>query len=224
MESKIKLKSNKIIPSLVFEKKLWSLGIETIAGIDEVGRGAWAGPLSVGVAIVPFAKRVYGIRDSKMLNESQRQSIFPRVSSWCLDWAVGHASPKECDDLGMSRAQKLATCRALDQLKLIPEHVLIDGKWDFVDFGDEKTTKIIKGDAKCLSIATASILAKVTRDQIMINYDSQFPQYGFASNKGYPSTGHKTALKKWGMLPIHRQSWSFAKNFSDSKVINSTIN
>ncbi len=211
---KIKTKSTKVIPSLVFEKQLWDLGIGIVAGIDEVGRGAWAGPLSVGVAIVPFDKRIYGIRDSKMLNESQRQNIFPKVSSWCLDWAVGHVSPKECDDLGISKAQKLATSRALAQLKISPEHVLIDGKWDFVDFGDNKTTKIIKGDAKCLSIAAASILAKVTRDQIMINYHSQFPQYGFASNKGYPSTVHKNALKKWGLLAIHRKSWSFAKDLS----------
>lgn len=224
MDSKIKLKSTKVVPSLVFEKNLWDLGIQTVAGIDEVGRGAWAGPLSVGVAVVPFTKRVYGVRDSKMLNESQRQSLFPKISNWCLDWAVGHVSPKECDDLGMSKAQKLAASRALAQLKVPPEHVLIDGKWDFIGLGDDKTTKIIKGDAKCLSIAAASVLAKVTRDQIMINYHDEFPQYGFASNKGYPSPVHKNALKRWGMASIHRQSWSFAKDLSNYKFINAAIN
>jgi ribonuclease HII len=178
-----------------------------VAGVDEVGRGSWAGPLTIGVAVVPRDRRVYKIRDSKMLTEVEREALFERIASWCEAWAVGHASPQECDELGMSEAQRLATRRAMGALALEPRHVLIDGKWDFVGTGN--TVRIVKGDQTSLSIAAASILAKVTRDRIMRAASEEFPMYNFEANKGYPCPVHKAALQAWGPSSIHRRSWAF---------------
>jgi len=198
-------------PNLKYEKYLWEEGVRYVAGIDEVGKGAWAGPLTIVAAIVPQEKRIYKVRDSKLLKEPERESLFSKISKWCVTWAVGHASNDECDELGMSESQKLAARRAIEGLSIVPEHYLIDGKWDFVGHavGATKVTKIIKGDTKCLSIASASILAKVVRDRMMRNFDKQYPDYYFASNKGYPSPQHIEALQQWGPTSIHRKSWAF---------------
>ena len=196
------------VPSLTRERALWAEGFEVVVGVDEVGRGSWAGPISVGAAVLPRDRRVYGVRDSKMLTESERERLFPRLAAWCATWAVGHASQQECDDLGMSAAQKLAARRAIDGLGVTPDALLIDGLWDFVG-GIPKVTRIVKGDAKCLSIATASILAKVTRDRIMRAEAEHFPAYDFDLNKGYPCPRHKAALAAWGPTSIHRRAWVF---------------
>ncbi len=194
-------------PGLTFERKLWDAGTETVVGIDEVGRGAWAGPLTVGVAIIPKDRRIYKLRDSKMLTEEEREAIFERLASWCERWAVGHATPEECDELGMSDAQRLAADRALANLGVEPDRVLLDGNWDFVSRGT--TEAIVRGDSKSLSIAAASILAKVTRDRIMRGLAHHFPYYSFEDNKGYPCPRHKAALQGWGPSSIHRRSWVF---------------
>jgi ribonuclease HII len=178
-----------------------------VVGVDEVGRGAWAGPLSVGAAVLAPGRRVYGVRDSKMLTERRREELFDRLAAWCLAWSVGHVSPEECDRLGMSAAQKLAARRAIDGLGLVPDRVLVDGNWDFV--GGGITTRIIKGDATCLSIATASVLAKVSRDRMMRAEADHFPAYSFESNKGYPCARHEAALQAWGPTSIHRRRWAF---------------
>jgi len=194
---------------------LWAEGFKVVVGVDEVGRGSWAGPISVGAAVLPRHRRVYGVRDSKMLAEPERERLFPRLTSWCAAWAVGHASQQECDDLGMSVAQKLAARRAIDGLGVVPDAVLIDGLWDFVTSSgvySGKVTRIVKGDAKCLSIATASILAKVTRDRIMRAEAEHFPAYDFDLNKGYPCPRHKAALAAWGPTSIHRRAWVFMDN------------
>src|SRR5213078_5418520 len=112
--------------------ELWAQGHEVIVGVDEVGRGAWAGPLTVGAAVLPSDRRVYKIRDSKMLTEPEREALFDRIASWCIAWAVGHASQDECDTLGMSAAQKLAADRALVALGVPVDKVVLDGNWDFV--------------------------------------------------------------------------------------------
>ena len=197
-------------PSLTFERASWDVGHDVVVGVDEVGRGAWAGPISVGAAVLPQDRRVYGVRDSKMLTEAERERLFDRVASWCRAWAVGHASQAECDALGMTAAQKLAARRAFDGLGLVPDHVLIDGRWDFVGAGS--TERIVRGDATCLSIAAASILAKVTRDRIMRTEAPHFPAYDFDLNKGYPCPRHKMALKAWGPTTIHRRTWVFMES------------
>ena len=196
-----------VVPSLSTERELWDEGAEIIVGVDEVGRGSWAGPISVGAALLPRDKRVRKVRDSKMLTEPEREHLFPRLASWCAAWAVGHASQQECDDLGMSAAQKLAARRAMESLGVTPDVVLVDGNWDFV--GGVRVKRLIKGDARCLSIATASVLAKVTRDRIMRAEAEHFPAYDFEFNKGYPCPRHKAALAAWGPTSIHRRAWVF---------------
>ena len=194
-------------PGLAVERALWAAGHEVVVGVDEVGRGSWAGPLSVGAAVVPRDRRVYKIRDSKMLTEPEREALFDRVAEWCVTWAVGHASQVECDELGMSAAQKLAARRAIEGLGVEPDQVLIDGSWDFVGSGN--TRRIVKGDATCLSISAASILAKVTRDRIMRAEAPNYPGYDFELNKGYPCPRHKAAIQGMGPTAIHRRSWVF---------------
>ncbi|MEA1904219.1 MAG: ribonuclease HII, partial [Actinomycetota bacterium] len=192
-------------PGLSIEKDLWGDGSSLVVGVDEVGRGAWAGPLTVGTAVIPKDKRVYKIRDSKMLTEDEREALFERIANWCTDWSIGHASNEECDELGMSAAQKLAAKRALDGLDVEPQHVLVDGNWDFI--GGART--IVRGDRISLSIAAASILAKVTRDRMMRGHAEDFPGYNFEANKGYPCPIHKAALQAMGPSTIHRRSWVF---------------
>jgi ribonuclease HII len=194
-------------PTLTVERALWAEGYEVVVGVDEVGRGSWAGPIMVGAAVLPQDRRVYRVRDSKLLTEAARERIFDRVAGWCTAWAVGGASQVECDTLGMSAAQKLAARRAIEGLGVTPDHVLIDGNWDFVGLGS--TRRIIRGDATCLSISAASILAKVTRDRLMRAESIHYPGYDFDLNKGYPCPRHKMALQAWGPTAIHRRSWVF---------------
>jgi ribonuclease HII len=202
--------ARQVVPSLRIERALWAEGHEVVVGVDEVGRGAWAGPISVGAAVLPQDKRVYKVRDSKMLTERERERLFDRIASWCVTWAVGHATQIECDMLGMSEAQRLAAKRAITGLGVTPDRVLIDGKWDFVGTGN--TQRLVKGDARCLSIAAASVLAKVTRDRMMREEAPHFPGYDFDLNKGYPCPRHKMALKAWGPTSIHRRTWVFMEH------------
>jgi ribonuclease HII len=195
-------------PTLSVEKELWASGAEVVVGLDEVGRGAWAGPLSIGAVVLPRDRRVYGVRDSKQLTEARREQLFDRVGEWCAAWSVGHASHQECDDLGMSEAQRLAARRALEGLGVEPDVVLLDGTWDFVG-GGRRVRTIVKGDATCLSISAASILAKVTRDRWMREQADSYPGYDFERNKGYHCPRHKLALKGYGPTAIHRRTWAF---------------
>jgi len=207
---RVRRANRRTAPSLGIERRFWDEGHEVIVGVDEVGRGAWAGPISVGAALLPRDRRVYKVRDSKMLTEPEREALYDRLASWCVSWSVGHASQAECDELGMSAAQRLAAQRALGGLGVEPDMVLIDGKWDFVSTpGGVKTERLVKGDARCLSIATASILAKVTRDRLMRLEAPHFPAYEFEHNKGYPCPRHKAALAAWGPSTIHRRTWIF---------------
>jgi ribonuclease HII len=204
-------------PGLGRERALWAAGHEVVVGLDEVGKGSWAGPLTVGAAVVPKDRRVNKIRDSKMLSEAERESLFDRIATWCDTWAVGHASQQECDELGMSDAQRLATRRALDGLGVTVDRVLLDGNWDFV--GGGIADRIVKGDASCLSIAAASILAKVSRDRIMRDLARHYPGYDFDRNKGYPCPRHKAALQAYGPSAIHRRSWAFMDDLPFTGVV-----
>jgi len=194
-------------PGLRLERGQWELGCGVVAGIDEVGRGAWAGPLTLAAVVVPRDKRLYKVRDSKMLTESERELMHDRVVDWAEHVSVAHATQEECDELGMSAAQKLAAQRALAGLGTHVDHVLVDGNWDFVE--TVPTTMIVKGDAVSLSIAAASIVAKVTRDRMMRNWHKDYPAYSFAGNKGYPCPRHKAALAAYGPSAIHRRRWVF---------------
>lgn len=198
------------VPTLNIERDLWAGGHDVVVGVDEVGRGSWAGPLVVGAAVLPRDRRVNGVRDSKVLAEHQRERLFARVADWCRAWAVGAASQVECDELGMAAAQRLAAARAIDGLGITPDQVLVDGNWDFVGRGC--TQRVIKGDAACLSIAAASILAKVSRDRIMRAEAVHYPGYDFEANKGYPCPRHKMALQAYGPTAIHRRSWIFMEH------------
>ena len=180
---------------------MWEQGWHVVTGVDEVGKGAWAGPLTVGAQQL----RVANLVDPAVLGND-------RGADWCEAWAVGHASHAECDELGMSDAQRLATRRALDGLGVHADRVLVDGKWDFVGVG--RSVTIVKGERVSLSIAAASILAKVTRDRMMLELDEQFPGYWFGENKGYPCHRHRSALQMLGPSSIHRRSWAFMDNLS----------
>jgi len=194
-------------PGVRHERALWESGVGVVVGMDEVGKGAWAGPLTVGAAVIPKDRRIYKVRDSKLLTEDEREELFERIARWCDAWSVGHASHAECDELGMSEAQRLAARRALDGLGVPAERVLLDGKWDFV--GGGRATTIVRGERESLSIAAASILAKVTRDRIMREMDEHFPAFCFSENKGYPCHRHRAALQMLGPTTIHRRSWAF---------------
>lgn len=200
-------------PTRSIERDLWSAGHEVIVGIDEVGRGSWAGPLMVGAAVLPRDRRVNGVRDSKMLTEIGRESMFDRVAGWCDAWAVGGASHVECDELGMAAAQKLAAKRAIDGLGVTVDAAVVDGKWNFVSPHIGHVEMRIKADAICLSVAAASILAKVTRDRIMREHSADYPHWHFDTNKGYPCPLHKTALQGYGPSAIHRRSWVFMDHY-----------
>jgi ribonuclease HII len=230
---------------LSHERGLWGAGHRVVAGIDEVGRGAWAGPLSVGVVVLCDSPRRIpkGLRDSKQLTEETREAMFDRVAAWCAGWAVGHAGPEECDRLGMTAALRLATRRALDQLApdLVPDAVVLDGTFDFVSppqvpqlFDAQGEVEpdavcdgsgavdgpvwappvktVIGGDARCASVAAASVLAKVTRDRIMRATADSYPPFDFERNKGYPSPAHQRALCGYGLSAVHRRSWAFVDN------------
>jgi ribonuclease HII len=200
-------------PTRTLEKELWADGHEIVVGIDEVGRGAWAGPLMVGAAVLPRGTRVNGVRDSKMLTEANRERIFDRVAGWCQAWAVGAASQEECDELGMADAQRLAARRAIDGLSVRPDAAVVDGKWNFLTGQVPHVEMRVKADMSCLAVAAASILAKVTRDRIMRDLSSSYPHWSFDTNKGYPCPQHKAALQGYGPSAIHRRTWVFMDHY-----------
>ncbi len=177
-------------PGTRTERQLWDEGHRVVVGIDEVGRGAWAGPLTLAAVVIPRERRLTKVRDSKLLTEPEREVMYGRIVGWAEAWGVGHAWPDECDELGMSRAQRLAARRALDALGVAPDRVLLDGNWDFVGGGTVRrsaVTKIVKGDATCLSIAAASIVAKVTRDRIMRAEADARPWWSFEQGVPVPA-------------------------------------
>lgn len=200
-------------PNRDWEETLYAEGCDVVVGIDEVGKGSWAGPLAVGAVVIPRQGDMPGVRDSKSLSERRREAMFDAVSQWCTSWSIGYASHAECDDLGMAAAQRLATSRALAQLAVTPDAAVVDGNWDFVTPLVPRVEMRVKGDVSCLSIAAASIVAKVTRDRLMRELALDYPMWSFDTNKGYPCHRHRTALQGYGPSAIHRQSWSFMDTF-----------
>jgi len=204
------------------ERTLIDEGFAQVVGLDEVGRGAWAGPVSVGVVAFPEDRPPPdGLRDSKLLSEPRRETLFPEILRWCTEWSVGHAGPEECDALGMTAALRLAAARALGAMTHRPHVVLMDGGFDYVSEPANRELSVtapecvpqvrtvVRGDATCVSIAAASIVAKVTRDRMMRELTESFPAFDFHQNKGYPSPVHRTALAGFGLTSLHRRSWSY---------------
>lgn len=180
-----------------------------ICGIDEAGRGPLAGPVVAGAVILPRDCRILYINDSKQLTEKKREELYEVIREQAVAWAVGYASPARIDEINILQATYEAMREAVGKLDPAPEILLNDAVE--IPGLQIRQIPIIKGDAKSISIAAASILAKVTRDRLMREYDKQFPQYGFEGNKGYGSAAHIEALKKYGPAPIHRRS--FIGNF-----------
>lgn len=197
-------------PTLRLERRCWQAGDRIVCGIDEVGRGAWAGPVTVA-AVVPAPDHLRGIRDSKELTREERARAAAAVATWAAAVGVGHASHEECDELGMTAALRVAGRRALTVLAVAgydPDRIILDGKHDYLGLGARVTT-VVKADATSLAVAAASCVAKVTRDALMIEEAEHYPPYGFESNVGYPAPVHKAALAGYGPSAIHRRSWIF---------------
>ncbi len=197
-------------PDLTFEQSLWSAGIELVAGVDEAGRGAWAGPVSAGAVILPrradLLECLSGVRDSKQMSPAQRTRWADRIRALALAWGVGFADPEEIDALGIVPATRLAMRRAIEQLDPCPQHLLVDAvRLPALNLPQQA---LIKGDARVMSIAAASVLAKTARDALMVTLDSQYSGYALARHKGYGTAAHQAALRELGPSPIHRKSFA----------------
>ncbi|MEO5982565.1 MAG: ribonuclease HII [Pedococcus sp.] len=211
-------------PSLRVERALQREGHRVLAGMDEVGRGALAGPVSVGVVLIDETCRSAptGVKDSKLLTPAARVAMVPRIQRWCLGYAVGHASAAEIDQIGIIAALRLAGTRALAAVSSCPDLVILDGNHDWLTAPDEvgllafaseqapgtpPVTTMVKADLKCSSVAAASVLAKVERDAIMTAHAPDHPVYGWEVNKGYAAPEHMAALEAHGASVLHRRSW-----------------
>ena len=192
-----------------YETKLYKDGLKYIAGIDEAGRGPLAGPVVVGVAIMKPESFIEGVNDSKKVSEKKRELLYEQITNEAIDWAVGIVDQNEIDKINILNATKKALTMAISNLKIKPERILVDAL-EHIDTCKIPYTSIIKGDAKIYSISAASIIAKVTRDRIMREYDEIYPQYGFSTHKGYGTSKHIQAIREYGPCPLHRRS--FIKN------------
>lgn len=210
-------------PSLRVERTLQRQGHRVLAGMDEVGRGALAGPVSVGVVVIDETCRSAptGVKDSKLLAPDKRRTLVPRIQRWSLGFAVGHAGPDEIDQIGIIAALRLAGKRALAALPVVPDLVILDGNHDWLTAPEDvglfaltgsgpvtpPVTTMIKADLKCSSVAAASVLAKVARDDAMVVHGDEHPAYNWGVNKGYSAPDHLEALRVHGPCVLHRRSW-----------------
>jgi ribonuclease HII len=179
---------------------------DRIAGVDEVGRGPLAGPVVAAAVILDPLHPIEGLTDSKKLTAKKREELFEVIQQGALAWAIGRAEVEEIDRINILQASFLAMQRAVKALPIKPSEVLVDGN-KAPDFGIPAKA-IVKGDLSVPAISAASILAKVTRDREMVAFEEQFPGYGFAKHKGYPTAQHRAALQKLGLTPIHRRSYA----------------
>ena len=199
------------------EHTMWeiedSLGLRLICGVDEAGRGPLAGPVCAAAVILPEHLQIPGLNDSKKLTDKKRRELFPVIQEQAIAYGIGLASEQEIDEINILQATFLAMRRALEQLTVRPEIALIDGNRE-TDFGLPVKT-VVKGDSLSANIAAASILAKVTRDNIMVELAQKYPEYGFEIHKGYGTKAHYEALRTYGPCPIHRKT--FLKKFYGEK-------
>lgn len=193
-------------PTMTLEALLIQSAGGPVCGVDEAGRGPWAGPVSAGAVILNPDDIPEGIDDSKALNHARREALEIEIKSRAIAWGVGFASVEEIEELNILHATGLAMCRAIEALNVKPVAALVDGNYRFSLPCPIQT--VVKGDSLSLSIAAASILAKTARDRLMVALDAQYPGYGFASHKGYNAPIHQAALKIMGPCPAHRPSWA----------------
>ena len=195
-----------------YEDKLYNnnKNIKYIAGIDEAGRGPLAGPVVIGCVIMPKESFIEYVNDSKKVSETKREILYEKITEEAISYSTGIIWQEEIDEINILNATKKALTKAIDNLKIKPNIILVDAL-EKIDTRGIPYTSIIKGDAKIYSISCASIIAKVTRDRIIREYDEIYPEYGFGKHKGYGTAQHIQAIKKYGICPLHRKS--FTKNF-----------
>lgn len=196
----------KPIPTLTLEKTLARAVGGPVCGVDEAGRGPWAGPVSAAAVVLNPRRVPRGIDDSKVLTAARREDLEVEIKAKAVAWGVGFASVEEIAELNILQATGLAMCRAIEALAVAPAAALVDGNYRFSLPCEVRTA--VGGDGLSLSIAAASILAKTARDRLMIELDAEYPGYGFASHKGYNAPVHQAALKELGPCPAHRRGWS----------------
>ncbi len=194
-----------LLPTDAYEYELRDTGFELIAGVDEAGRGALAGPVVAAAVILPVNCTVDGIRDSKMIRESEREELYEQVIDEVICWGVGIVDNVEIDRINILRSTMIAMSRAIRALRNDPDYVLVDGR-DLPEC-DAPSRALIKGDARSRTIAAASIIAKVTRDRIMRSEHDRLPLYGFSKNKGYGTPDHRAVIQQHGPCNIHRMSF-----------------
>ena len=192
------------------EQELYKKGFENIAGIDEAGRGPLAGPVVVAGVIMPKDSMIEGVNDSKKVSEKKREKLYDQIIEEAISYSVAIIGQGCIDEINILNATKQGVTTVVEELDVKPDLILVDALTHINTKGIPYDS-VIKGDAKCYSIAAASILAKVTRDRIMRQWDEIYPQYGFAKHKGYGTSAHILAIKEYGLCPIHRRS--FTKNF-----------
>ena len=198
----------------LFEENAINAGYKVVCGIDEAGRGPLAGPVYAAAVILPIGLEIEGLNDSKKLSEKKREQLFDVICEKAIDYSIGVATEKEIDEINILNATFLAMHRAVEGLKIRPDYAVIDGnQYPRIPFVTEET--VVKGDAKSMSIAAASILAKVSRDRFMLEKTKEFPQYEFEKHKGYGTKLHYEKIREFGPSPIHRMS--FLKKFYGEK-------
>ncbi len=190
---------------LEIERKLWQSGLQNVAGIDEAGRGPLAGPVCAAAVILPRDLVIDGINDSKKLSEKKREQLFIEIKEKAIAYGVAFVSQEVIDEINIRQATHLAMQNAVDQLKVLPDYLIVDGN-DGLPFS-VSSEYIVKGDAKSQSIAAASILAKVSRDHLMVELDEKYPMYHFAKHKGYCTKLHMEAIREYGISSVHRKTF-----------------
>lgn len=195
-----------------FESQAWKDGYKRVAGIDEAGRGPLAGPVVAAAVILPESISIHNLNDSKQLSPKIRSDLYSRIYDEAVSVGVGIVGPARIDRINILQASLLAMALSIESLDIHPDFALIDGPYRTQISLPQRA--ITKGDARSISIAAASVIAKVTRDRIMQKYDNQYPQYGFSKHKGYPTKAHKQAIKQFGFSPIHRKSFRGVKEFA----------
>lgn len=200
-----------LLPTLNIEKKLWNSGYSLVCGLDEVGRGSFAGPVVVGAVIFPKDSRIiYGVADSKLLKPRKRKQLESRIKNEALCWSIAEINVATINRVGIGKATQVAFRKAIKSLEKKPEFVLIDAF--YVKHFNRKNQRAVKeGDSICASISAASIIAKVHRDKLMKRLHKKYPKYGFSKHKGYGTKKHQDALRKYGLSRIHRKSFNLSK-------------